>query len=184
MGQELVVIQVGGIRRTEGRRASGHPYAGFRHSRTRHRILHRQHPKSQHPQSLCARRRRLCRLVRGHGLARAPRRAAGPRRDLYRGAGATMAAPSVKLRSSPRSACSSTGSSSARSVPMNPASAVRGPKHVVKKARRRCSRQKRPANSSITSTPHITLLASRSGPHRPPRLYLRPRRRGCEDARR
>jgi integrase len=94
------------------------------------RILHRQHPQPQYAARLCAGVRPVLCLVRDARPDAADDPAAR-RRHLYRGASGTHSAPDVKQQLA-----------AVRMMfdwlivgqvaPSNPASAVRGPKHVVK----------------------------------------------------
>ena len=164
-----------------GRRPASPPHRRRRRRGRRplRRVLHRQHPEREHPAGLSQERGHLPPLVRGarnHGPeARKPRR----RRRLRRGAsGRTLTSP----RSSstwPPSGCSSTGWSSARSFEINPAEAVRGPKHVVKKGKTPVlSAEDDPAAPRVASTVDGRRRASATGPSSPSWLYSFARDRG------
>ena len=134
MGQELVVIQVGGILRTEG---VALPAILTPDSGTAERVLDFFTANIRNPNTRKAYARAVASFAawcERHGLAEL--RAVRPRthRDLYRGARGNHGGPSVKLQLAAIRMLFDwlvVG----QIVPMNPASAVRGPKHVVKKGK-------------------------------------------------
>ena len=69
------------------------------------------------------------------GLDGAGRDRADACRGLHQSDGRRISKSRPSSSTSPRSACCSTGSSSARSSRINPAHSVRGPKHVVKRGK-------------------------------------------------
>ena len=113
-------------------------------------VLHRPHPEPEHATRLPRGRPPLRRMVRAPGPRPWPGRA-GSGRGLRRGADADAIARD--RQAAPRGAADALRLARRRpGPPLQPASSVRGPKHVVKSGKTPSSPRKRPGPSSTAST--------------------------------